>query len=285
MNNETPTLQILWRQIAQMLTETAGSEANTVAKYLLCDMLDMSQTELIVHSADAVTAEMRSRALDSARRLADGEPLQYVTGKAYFCDLVFGVAPGVLIPRPETAELVDIVVNEYFNQKVRILDIGTGSGCIAIALKHKLPQASVTAIDVSPEALAIARANAERISTEVHFAEYDILLSDNDLGKFDVIVSNPPYVTESERGAMERNVLDYEPATALFVPDADPLRFYRAIADRARHGLLANGGKLYFEINERFGAEMRQMLEDKGFNNVKILTDMYGKERFAEARF
>lgn len=268
-----------------MLTETAGSEANTVAKYLLCDMLDMSQTELIVHSADAVTAEMRSRALDSARRLADGEPLQYVTGKAYFCDLVFGVAPGVLIPRPETAELVDIVVNEHFNQKVKILDIGTGSGCIAIALKHKLPQASVTAIDVSPEALAIARANAERLSTEVHFAEYDILLSDNDLGKFDVIVSNPPYVTESERGAMERNVLDYEPATALFVPDADPLRFYRAIADRARHGLLANGGKLYFEINERFGAEMRQMLEDKGFNNVKILTDMYGKERFAEARF
>lgn len=281
MNNETLTLQILRRQIARYLSEYIGNEADTYAKYLLCDMLSMSQTELVMHDCDSVPAAFSEEAHQKARRLAEGEPLQYVTGKAYFCGSVFGVAPGVLIPRPETAQLVDIVVNENINDCKSILDIGTGSGCIAISLKLNIPQAHVMAVDISAEALAIASANAQNLSAEIDFKHCDILRDDNDLGQFDIVVSNPPYVTESEKSEMQRNVLDYEPALALFVPDSDPLRFYRAIAQKARDGLLAQGGKLYFEINEHFGADMRQMLENMGFAEVVIRTDQFGKERFA----
>jgi release factor glutamine methyltransferase len=195
----------------------------------------------------------------------------------------------VLIPRPETEELVEFILSEVRNHKSevsQILDIGTGSGCIAIALKKNLPDANVSAIDISDEALLIAKANAILNQTIVNFLRADILSpispKNKSEGTFDIIVSNPPYVRISEKEKMSKNVLDYEPHLALFVNDNDPLLFYKAIAEFALENLSPNG-KLYFEINEALGAEIKKLLEEKGFKNVEVKKDMSGKERMTVA--
>lgn len=231
--------------------------------------------------------------LKCAQRLATGEPLQYVLGYEWFCGHRFNVAPGVLIPRPETEELVREVVSSANGPdcegNVRVLDICTGSGCIAWSVAAELgKRAQVYGCDISPEALAIAC--GQEIDADVKFFECDILAPQAEevigaecgAAKFDIIVSNPPYVCECEKELMQKNVLDFEPELALFVPDDDPFRFYRRIAQLSGR-LLKPGGKLFLEINERFGRETVEMLEETGFVGCRVLQDIFGKERMVVA--
>ncbi len=218
------------------------------------------------------------------KRLADGEPLQYVVGTEWFMDMPFSVCRDVLIPRPETEELVRLIVDRCKRPSPRIADVGTGSGCIAVSLAKLIDGAQVTAVDVSASAIEVARRNAEQNSAQVEFVRADIL-ADNQLfvpSSLDIVVSNPPYVTETDKNQMSRNVLDFEPHLALFVPDADPLLFYRRIAVLAQQWL-KSGGMLFFEINERFGPETVQLLENMRFDNIELHRDFYEKNRMVSA--
>ncbi len=218
-------------------------------------------------------------------RLAAGEPLQYVLGESEFYGRRFVVRPGVLIPRPETEELVDRIVHTEGGRPCRILDVGTGSGCIAVSLALELPGAEVYAADISDVALETAAENCRRLGARVTLRRADAL---NDLAarfpeRFDVIVSNPPYVPAGDRAVMHPNVRDYEPSLALFVPDDDPLRFYRAIA-RAGRRMLRPGGRLWFEIYERAAAGMTALLEAEGYTQTEIYRDLFDKERMTCSR-
>ena len=212
-------------------------------------------------------------------RLKNSEPIQYIFGETEFFGLKLKVNSSVLIPRPETEELVEWIVQSKLSENCKILDIGTGSGCIAIAIKSRLKNAEVSGIDISPEALETARLNAIENGLEINFYPADIFNMKNFEGeKFDVIVSNPPYIRESEKVLMHSNILDYEPEIALFVSDNDPLKYYREIARFAKSNLYDNG-KLFFEINENFKSEMVELLSDIGFNNIEIRKDINGKNR------
>ncbi len=224
--------------------------------------------------------------------IAAARPVQYILGSADFDDMELIVEEGVLIPRPETEELVRWIIANYEsgtwseprkNETTNILDIGTGSGAIAIALAKRLPQAHITAIDISPEALKCARQNSESKKTGIRLLRADILDSELELGKFDAIVSNPPYIPASERSQMADNVVRYEPATALFVPDDDPLLFYRAIAGFARRSLVP-GGALYFEIHENAAENVAGLLACEGFTEVKVREDINSKPRMVRCR-
>ena len=216
------------------------------------------------------------------QRLLQGEPVQYVLGEAQFCGRSFHVGHGVLIPRPETEELCRLIVKEAkATPGMSVLDIGTGSGCIACTLAAELPGAQVSAWDISESALKIARENARRTAVSVSFQQVDILAEKPD-ASFDLIVSNPPYICESERATMLPNVLEHEPEEALFVPDDDPLRFYRAIGHFALHALKADG-LLLLEINERQGAATKDLLSGIGFPHIIIYKDQFGKDRFIKA--
>ena len=211
------------------------------------------------------------------------KPIQYIFGHTYFYGLDFEVNENTLIPRPETEELVEWIIHENKNRgQVKILDIGTGSGCIAISLAKNLPDAQVFAIDVSADALAVAKRNSESNSVNVTFLQQDILAAETLPEQFDVIVSNPPYVRNLEKAEIKQNVLDYEPHLALFVDDNDALVFYRKIALLAKANLPKNG-KLYFEINQYLGKETTGMLEDFGFTNVVLRKDIYGNDRMTSA--
>lgn len=237
----------------------------------------------------------------AVKELLKNKPVQYVIGETEFCGMRFFVNENVLIPRPETQELVEkLAVSSYqfssFRPKrsgvekspanVSILDIGTGSGCIAISLAKLIPNSDVTAVDVSEKAIEVARKNAEANGVNVHFVLDDILepstteLIDN---QFDIIVSNPPYVCEGEKSEMRANVLEHEPSSALFVPDSDPLVFYRKILEYAQKTLKPNGA-VWFEINEKFGKEIKNLCLEKGFKNVEIIKDFRGKERIVRAQ-
>lgn len=220
-------------------------------------------------------------------RLRQMEPIQYILGIADFYSLAFEVNPAVLIPRPETEELVEHIIRDNDGKAITLLDIGTGSGCIAITLAKQLKQARVSAVDISAEALSVAHRNAVRNDADVAFIQTDILCPEQaeaDIaGHFDLIVSNPPYIIEEEKGAMERNVLDYEPHLALFVADHDPLLFYRAIA-RFGKKKLNGGGHLYFEINARYGAETAGMLCNEGYKNIELIKDLSDKDRIVKAQ-
>lgn len=222
-------------------------------------------------------------------RLKQSEPIQYILGDAPFYDLSFTVTPGVLIPRSETEELADYIIRTHTDRKgnaTRILDIGTGSGCIAVTLARHLPGAEVWAVDISEVALETARQNAVKNGVSVRFCQVDVLqerCAGMFPGVYDILVSNPPYVTDSEKKNMEKNVLDYEPSLALFVPDTDPLLFYKAIS-RLGKQKIREGGFLYFEINARFGKETAGLLEKDGYKQVRLMKDLYGKERMIEAR-
>ena len=216
-------------------------------------------------------------------RLASGEPFQYVMGRTEFCGLPFKVTPAVLIPRPETEELTASIVSENAGNKgLSVLDIGTGSGAIAVTLAKNLPDATVTALDVSEEALSVASGNAETNNVSVCFLRFDILGEAPLPGRYDVVVSNPPYVPERDRAAMHRNVLEHEPALALFVPDDRPLLFYEAIAEKAASALNPDG-RLYLETHEDYHPELKQLLEKHGFVNVECRCDLFGRPRFVVA--
>ncbi len=217
---------------------------------------------------------------NSLKRLLAFEPIQYVLAEAYFFGRKFKVNSHVLIPRPETELLVEMVVADYKNaENLQILDIGTGSGCIPISLDLEIPNNTIRSWDISPEALIVARENAEILKAKVIFEEKDILAYPMIEQKFDIIVSNPPYVVEFEKAEMRKNVLDYEPHLALFVPDHDPFLFHGAIlAFAANH--LVDGGRIYLEINERYGANFQEILEDSGYQDVRVVKDWAGKDRF-----
>lgn len=210
-------------------------------------------------------------------RLRKKEPIQYIFGHTLWFGLDLLVTKDTLIPRPETAELVQLVLNSMPETALSVLDVGTGSGAIALALKSRRPNWQVSGLDVSDAALSVARQNALRNRLDVRFFLADIL-SPVDVPAFDCVVSNPPYVCESEKASMEANVLDYEPSSALFVPDTDPLLFYRRMA------ALRLGRQLFFEINSRFGAQTAQLLRDSGYSDVTLYQDMYGKDRMVSGR-
>ena len=220
------------------------------------------------------------------QRLINGEPIQYIVGKAWFYDMEFKVNSSVLIPRPETEELVHWIIQDWKNKKVNVLDIGTGSGCIPLALANNLDLAEVDAIDVSEEALQLAKLVGAELALDVNFRSINILDSEQreELGTYDVIVSNPPYIPNNERSEMNNRVLNYEPHLALFVDNEDPLIFYKEIIDFALSHL-NTGGKLYFECNEFNAEKVKALLVGHGFEDVELRLDLQGKNRMIRASF
>ena len=256
-------------------------EVQAMIRVICEDVFNYDPVDVSLRQESELPDFAPQRVAEIIARLQRHEPLQYILGTARFHGHRFKVTPAVLIPRPETEQLVDLIIEENPGSDLRVLDMGTGSGCIAISLARALKFARVDALDVSRDALAVARDNAASLKVKVRFFESDIL-APQPAATYDIIVSNPPYITWSERELMERNVKDYEPAQALFVPDNDPLLFYKAIASYANRSL-EKGGRLYLEINQRFGAEVKRLLEDCGFDEVRIIVDSFGKDRFAVA--
>ena len=260
----------------------APEEAQAMIRVICEDVFNYDPVDVALRQDSELPDFAPQRIAEIIARLQRHEPLQYIVGSARFHGHRFKVTPAVLIPRPETEQLVDMIVDENPGSDLRVLDMGTGSGCIAISLARALKFAEVDALDISRDALAIARENAAALKVKVRFFESD-MLAPQPPARYDIIVSNPPYVCWSEREAMERNVKDYEPGQALFVPDNDPLMFYKAIAPYAAKSL-ERGGRLYLEINQRFGAEVKRLLEGAGFDEVRIIEDSFGNTRFAAAR-
>ena len=262
------------------------SEADLMVYSLLEKFCSVSKMDILLNKNFSISASQEENIRQAVEDLKKYKPLQYVLGEAFFCGDFFEVNEAVLIPRPETEELVAIVSDtlEKNYPQAKILDIGTGSGCIAISLALALPQAQITALDVSEKALNVAQRNAKKMNVQVNFIQKDALCWQNEENlTWDCIVSNPPYICEKEKSTMEENVLLYEPATALFVPDTQALIFYEKIAEIAKKSL-RSGGLLFFEINEKFGEELALMLQEKGFEQVEILKDFYGKDRFVKTQ-
>lgn len=256
----------------------SAQEAANISRIVCCEMLGQSTVDYYLGKDITLSLKEKQELDGILPRLCNFEPIQYIQGTARFLGRTFRVAPGVLIPRPETEELVETMLKEI-SPLSRILDVGTGSGCIAISLSKELPDAKVSAWDISEEALAIASANNEALQASVRFCQRDVLTCLPDVGeRYDVIVSNPPYVIESEKQDMERNVLDWEPFQALFVSDNDPLLFYRRIAELGKV-MLVPEGRLYFEINRAFGEAVAAMLREQGYANPRILKDISGNDR------
>lgn len=277
-------MQQLVQYIRQSLRAVCPpSEANALARLILEKRFGVSMLDVYMGKDIHFLPEQTKELEDILQRLRRGEPVQYILGEADFCGLVFKVDRRVLIPRPETAELVDWIVEEMPAAACRILDIGTGSGCIPVTLSRRFPSAEVVAWDISSGALAVARENNFRNAASVRFEQRDVLAPQEVVERFDLIVSNPPYVTLSEKSEMEINVLDWEPEQALFVPDENPLLFYKRIAGLGKE-LLNPSGALYFEINRAYGAEMKSMLEGLGYTRIELRKDLSGNDRMIRAR-
>ncbi len=285
-----------------------AGELQALVRLIMERVCGLSTYQLLSGKDIELSDTEKSKIKEIVKGLRRHEPIQYLLGVADFYGMELKVTPDVLIPRPETAELADRVIRDFRGKVPRVLDIGTGSGCIAIAIAMHLPEAQVAAIDLSDGALAVARENARRHQVSISFSQWDILagmpgdtmgrngrgipdFSGNRLqdiseswggGELDCIVSNPPYIPEWEKVEMEPNVLDYEPGIALFVPDDDPFRFYRAIARFARRHL-ADGGKLYLEISSRGGAGTVRLLEEERFSHIELRKDLYGNDRIVTA--
>ena len=280
------TVNEYFRQACAELGTALGSEAEgeAAARIVLEDVAGYDRKYLFMYPDRELLDETRQRIQAVVDSIKAGEPVQYAVGRARFMGMDFKVTPDVLIPRPETEGLCDMIVRDADGRSdLRVLDIGTGSGCIAVSLARALPFAQVDAMDVSTAALAVARENAQQLGAKVNFIQDDILTAKAPEAYYDIIVSNPPYVCRSEEVDMDERVSDREPALALFVPDDDPLKFYRAICRYASRGLKP-GGRLYFEINSRFPEEMRRLMEDEGFTDVDVTRDYKGNYRFASGK-
>ena len=295
------TYQQLWHQLTPLY---AVEEAQAITRLVLETTFGLSLTDLVCGKVSELSADDETKLHEIWQRLEAGEPVQYVLGEADFFGRSFRVSPGVLIPRPETEGLCRLVL-DGLPTVAHVLDIGTGSGCIAITIALEATQVLVEAWDISDEALRQARDNAVRLGAQVLFRQKDVLAEakkdvlaeakenvfsearkgeESEEGSlYDCIVSNPPYIADKERTTMARNVLDYEPSTALFVPDDDPLRFYRAIAELGLRRLRPDG-RLCFEINPLYAKALSSLLVSLGYEAVTILVDDYGKQRFATAR-
>jgi len=253
-----------------------AEEARELAYWILEESTGLSRTEIL--TADKITKNIPNYKV-ILQRILKKEPIQYIFGHTRWCGLDLKVTPATLIPRPETAELVSCLSDSSihrFTDSPKVLDIGTGTGCIAILLKQQHPDWQVSAMDISGEALAVAKENALKNSVEINFFQGDVFT--DEIGEFDLIVSNPPYVMESEKKDMDTNVLDYEPASALFVSDNDPLRFYRRIAEIKKARYVA------FEINQALGQEMVALMENLGYTDIQLKQDSYGNDRILLAR-
>lgn len=279
-------LQQAKRHFVKVLTVSFPQrEAEQLIRILLEDLFGIDLKRQLMEPNLCIDERQHYLLSEAVRRLLAGEPVQYVTGMARFNDLLIKVSPAVLIPRPETEELVQKICTTLPKEaSFRIWDIGTGSGCIAIALAKHFINAEVYALDVSETALEVARENAESNGVKVTFVHDDVTHPQSDYFNqpVDLVVSNPPYVCDSERAAMEANVLDWEPETALFVPDDDPLRFYRQILALAKTQLNPEG-QVWFEINERMGKEMLLLCREMGFPEAEVLEDFAGRPRFCRA--
>ncbi|HLN74862.1 MAG TPA: peptide chain release factor N(5)-glutamine methyltransferase [Prolixibacteraceae bacterium] len=276
------------RAVAFLRKELAGifpsQEIESLIFLIFEKVKGYSRTQFLLSKEKELSDEELLEINNIVARLKKHEPIQYILGTTEFYGLPFYTVPGVLIPRPETEELVQWIIEENQPGSASILDICTGSGCIAVALKKNIPQAHVQAVDISPVCIATAIRNAQLNATDITVAEYDILKQIPKVAfpMFDIIVSNPPYVRESEKGMMEKNVLEYEPALALFVSDKEPLLFYERIADFSLKHLHPNG-RLYFEINEALGKQCMEMLHGKGFLQIMLKKDLNGKDRMIRA--
>lgn len=257
-----------------------NQEIDSLVALIFEKLKGYSRTQLLLANNDVLSENERNSIIKIVIRLKNSEPIQYILGSTEFYGLDFRCVPGVLIPRPETEELVHWIIKENTVSEPTIIDMGTGTGCIAISLQKNLPGSTVFACDVSPVCLETATQNAEQNNAAVKVVEYNIITGkpQTQFPEFDVIVSNPPYVRESEKVLMEKNVTDFEPELALFVADENPLIFYEKIADFASRNL-KNQGKLYFEINEALGNETCNMLAEKGFENIRLRRDINGKNR------
>lgn len=289
------TYDDIWRRLAGVYDQR---EARAVARMLVEEKFGLSFTDIICGAVETLSDADKQWIEAAVKRLEQGEPIQYVLGWAWFGGLKLNVRSGVLIPRPETEWLVDNICAHSSiptGRPLRILDIGTGSGCIALSIKQRLPKAYVEAWDISTEALSIAADNARSLSLDIVLRQQDALNintsthnvtpngnngTPNDPLFWDVIVSNPPYICQRERADMARNVLDHEPSTALFVPDTDPLLFYRAIT-RYAVSSLNEGGRLLFECNTLYAGDTARMMRDEGMTATEVFDDCFGKPRFA----
>jgi release factor glutamine methyltransferase len=269
----------------QLRTIYEGSEAENISDWVIEHLTGTKRTDRVIHKEKMISPEQESQLKQYLDRLLQHEPVQYVLNEAWFCGLKFYVDKNVLIPRPETEELVEWIISgcKFPIDTLSILDIGSGSGCIPIALKKRLGKADVWSCDVSPEALEVANRNATMLGINVKFIELDFLNEEQreKLPSFDIIVSNPPYIPAKEKEAMRLNVLEYEPAAALFVPDNDALIFYKAIADFGKKHL-NNNGFIYTEINESLGEATASIFQSNGYQTV-IKKDMQEKERMIKA--
>ena len=299
------TYNQLWKRLTVIYNER---EAQAIVRTVLDALFGMSLTDICLGKVTQLSADDTTRLEKIMQRLEKSEPVQYVLGSEWFAGQLFDVAPGVLIPRPETEDLVKWACDEAKEKEKEdnskeergkeekevykkgevphpsILDIGTGSGCIAITVALALPQARVTAWDISTDALAIAAGNAHRLGASVRFEHQDALSAPDDEERWDVIVSNPPYICDRERADMSDNVLSYEPELALFVPDNDPLLFYRAIARYASKALKP-GGRLLFETNTAYAHEVAQVMANEGFTAIEVRNDCFGKPRMVKGAF
>ena len=283
------TYNELWRQLTQVYDDY---EAKAIARMVYEVRFGLMPSDLFIGKDTQLSTDDQKLLAEITQRLLTGEPVQYVLGEAEFGGRTFHVESGVLIPRPETFELCQWILDEERGKKeegrnTSILDIGTGSGCIACTLAAELSDAEVTAWDISDDALRIATENAKRTNVHVSFEKVDVLNTsllnrERPSTGLDIIVSNPPYICNKERATMERNVLEHEPELALFVPDGDPLLFYRTIARFAAKALNPSGA-LYFEINPLYVSEMQQMLSEEGFSHTEIRNDQFGKQRFTKS--
>lgn len=279
------TIRGLWAWMSAELSDLYPiTEARAIAEEVFLRLFGIRRDMIVVNSSNILNNSELDKLYKAYNQLMHACPVQYVTGLCSFLDLELVVNPSVLIPRPETEEMVSLLLqmNNRLDGNLRILDIGTGSGCIAVSLSKRLPGASVFACDVSEQAIEVARHNALKNNVNVEFFVCDILQEmDTWSGpkRLDWVISNPPYICQVEKKFMRRNVLEHEPGSALFVDDSDPLIFYRTIADKA-HNWLNPGGLLMFEINENFGAETRYILNDKGYKNVQLYKDFNSKDRF-----
>ncbi len=274
------------RETTQYIQQALGAiyplhEVQSLCRIILREVCNYSASDLILNKDTILSENIHNKTTQIVERLITHEPIQYILGHTSFLDFEFEVTPQTLIPRPETEELCQLIVDSTpQHTPLRLLDIGTGSGCIAISLARLLPHAMIKAWDISQGAIAVATRNAERLGATVLFERQDALATWHVAPcSLDLIVSNPPYVCDSEREEMEENVLQYEPHTALFVPDNDPLRFYRAIAEQG-YTALSIGGKLYFEINQAYGKDCSDMVTAIGYTEVEVRKDLFGRDRF-----
>ena len=284
-NIKMKTYQEFWQSLTPLYD---AGEAQAIVRTVLDVEYGMTLTDIICGKVNELSSDEERNLEEIIARLQNGEPVQYVLGEADFAGRTFHVEPGVLIPRPETAELCQWIEEEVSSleadERKQIFDICTGSGCIAITLGLNIPNSEVTGWDISEDALRIAQGNVEMLKAGNVRIEYqDALMLPKAAEAADIIVSNPPYICEKEKADMEKNVLEHEPSIALFVPDEDPLKFYRAIAEYASSALKSEGA-LYFEINPIYEKETREMLEELGFKDIETKEDAFGKKRMMKAK-